>query len=187
MICIKCLRSLVSIGTRPALSVVLAAENNKKFNYIIYMSAAVESLADEKLDRIITENRDVYLQEWITGLMLYHNENFLGIIEGENEAIESFYKKEISRYPFCSNAHVLFRVKCERRSFSEWSMGFKRQSQDLPASAMPGYINLSDCGFSILDRMACVDATILKSIKGFCQCTGLTNGAGVANETLKPI
>ncbi len=65
----------------------------------------------------------------VTGLLLYGNETFLQALEGDEKAVDDLVEK-IKKDPRHINIQFLHRRTIERRQYSEWSMGFKRVSDN---------------------------------------------------------
>ncbi len=65
------------------------------------------------------------MRDGITGLLLYHDGNFLQILEGEAEKVQATFAR-IAANPRHRNLQRLPPVSVHTRLFPDWSMGFAR-------------------------------------------------------------
>ncbi len=77
----------------------------------------------------------------ISGMLLYADGNFIQVLEGENEAIDSLYSK-ITNDRRHNSFSVLINSEIKQRSFADWSMGFKKISKE-DFSQIEGFKNLA--------------------------------------------
>jgi hypothetical protein len=61
----------------------------------------------------------------VTGMLLYGNDTFLQVIEGEESGIDGLVEK-IRKDPRHSKIQFLYRKPIDQRQYADWSMGFKR-------------------------------------------------------------
>jgi hypothetical protein len=104
---------------------------------IIYASQATPPIDIAALRAILEVARTRNAAEGVTGFLLYADESFLQVLEGEAVVLDATYAR-IARDPRHRNLRVLARSNIRERRFSQWSMGF-----DLPDEAalgtLPGY------------------------------------------------
>lgn len=96
---------------------------------LIYLSYIVDGLdalklTDEVLETARKRNPDLD----ITGVLIYRNEFFVQLLEGDKEKVLSLFGK-IASDPRHYNLSVLARQEVSERLFSDWSMGFKDLSK----------------------------------------------------------
>lgn len=91
--------------------------------HIIYLSSATELLSDEEINSLLKTSRENNKKNNITGLLLYCDGNFLQVLEGENDAIDSIFSV-ISNDSRHKNIIVVANEYIEKRSFDEWKMGY---------------------------------------------------------------
>ena len=104
---------------------------------LIYASQATKSFDTDALQGVLEVARQRNAREGITGMLLYADESFLQILEGEADALDATYAR-IARDTRHGGMRLLQRSPVRQRSFSSWSMGFDRA--DLAAlSVLPGY------------------------------------------------
>ena len=100
---------------------------------IIYVSSAIEPFSNEQLVDLLALARAKNSEKHITGMLLYHDGDFMQVIEGEKNAVLTLFAK-LCLDPRHQNVMTLMEGEVEARSFSEWSMGFKVLSDDAAAS-----------------------------------------------------
>lgn len=90
---------------------------------IIYLSSGVKIFSDEEINDLLKISRENNQNNGITGLLLYSDGNFMQIIEGEKEAVESTYNKILNDTRH-RNVILITNESIKQRNFSEWKMGF---------------------------------------------------------------
>jgi len=98
---------------------------------ISYISSATAPMSTEDLLVLLRQCRENNAGRGVTGMLLYANGTFLQVLEGPDQVIDDLVEiiKKDSRH---TNIKMLYRKPIERRQYSDWSMGFKRLSdQDL--------------------------------------------------------
>ncbi len=96
---------------------------------ITYISHATEPMPAEQLIALLQQCLKNNVNNGVTGLLLYGNETFLQALEGDEKAVDDLVEK-IKKDPRHINIQFLHRRTIERRQYSEWSMGFKRVSDN---------------------------------------------------------
>jgi hypothetical protein len=113
---------------------------------LLYCSVSVEpDLTNADLDRILVSARRRNLAQDITGMMIYHQGEFVQILEGRKESIENVYEKFICPDTRHTAINKVLENTITHRSFGEWSMGFVGTSEielRMPLSAMGIVMNL---------------------------------------------
>jgi len=94
---------------------------------ISYISKATQSMSQDDLEEILRTSRENNGRLGITGMLLYGNNTFVQILEGEEKAVHELIGK-IKRDPRHADFHVLKKKTIDRREFADWSMDFKRVS-----------------------------------------------------------
>lgn len=90
---------------------------------LIYASNADFSFSEKDLEELLIQARNQNDSKKITGLLIYHNENFMQVIEGPDNEIENLYSK-IENDPCHHNVTLIHKEQIEKNEFSNWSMGF---------------------------------------------------------------
>lgn len=93
-------------------------------HFLVYISASAYLMDDEELKELLLVSRKNNTERGVTGLLLYHDGNFIQVLEGEKEIVKELYDKIA-----IDNRHgYLFKLlqgPLEKRNFPEWSMGFR--------------------------------------------------------------
>jgi hypothetical protein len=104
---------------------------------LIYASQAIRPVDTSMLQAILEKARERNERDDITGFLLYADESFLQVLEGEEATLSATYGR-IERDPRHTGLRLLQRSPITRRSFGNWTMGF-----DLPDTkslgTLPGY------------------------------------------------
>ena len=90
---------------------------------LIYYSTASPDLSTNDILNILENSRDFNSKNEITGCLLYHNNKFVQLIEGEEEAVKKLYAK-IESDKRHSNLIIVIQDNIAGRSFKNWSMAY---------------------------------------------------------------
>jgi hypothetical protein len=92
---------------------------------LVYYSLASENLSSEDVSAMLKNSRKFNSKNNITGCLLYHNSEFLQILEGEKKVVLDLFDviKKDKRH---SNVFVLGEDKKSERIFSDWHMAFHK-------------------------------------------------------------
>jgi hypothetical protein len=104
---------------------------------LVYCSIATHPMKEDDLNAILSTARSRNAEANITGMLLYHDGNFMQALEGPEAAVIALYAC-IQKDPRHKNVTTLMKRPCVQRQFTEWEMGFRRLSTTSLA-AMPGY------------------------------------------------
>lgn len=104
---------------------------------LIYGSSAVGSPSEHDLQEILEASWKNNKPLGITGMLLYRGGNFLQVLEGEKEVVESLYNK-IKTDPRHHSVLTIFKRQIKQREFSDWTMGFVNL-ETLDPAELPGY------------------------------------------------
>ena len=107
--------------------------------YLIYVSHATEGLKSSDLQDILDKSRQANSYIGITGLLLYKNNRFMQLIEGQEDVVRALYQK-ISQDPRHRDLIVLQEDTEPERQFLGWSMAFRHlnESREALPSAFKG-------------------------------------------------
>ena len=109
---------------------------------LIYFSAASYLYSQQELIDMLKIWRRKNRALNITGLMIYHEGSIIQVLEGEAENVHKLYD-QISKDSRHKSIFKVIDTLIEKRSFSDWSMGFKSVStQDW--TNIIGYLNLNN-------------------------------------------
>ncbi len=84
---------------------------------------AAEELNPADVLNILTECRNFNTPNRITGCLLFHNGEFLQILEGEEEVVLELFEK-ISKDPRHTHVRLISQGAIVKKSFAQWSMAF---------------------------------------------------------------
>jgi len=92
---------------------------------LIYTYALREDIGPIELNKIADSAQHQYKNIGVTGLFLFKDGSILQILEGEQDVVESLYKR-ISKDPRVSNLLLMIKRHAEKREFPNWLMGFRK-------------------------------------------------------------
>lgn len=107
---------------------------------LIYSSVATKSFPDDELCSLLEISRSNNQRDHITGLLLYYDMGFIQVLEGEESAVTKTYHR-IERDPRHRNILKIISFQSPDRTFTNWSMGFKRMSKSQIEEVLPGFTN----------------------------------------------
>jgi hypothetical protein len=107
---------------------------------LLYCSVSVTPhLTNEDLNQILASARRRNLAEEITGMLIYHQGEFVQILEGKKKSVENIYEKFIDPDLRHTRINMEQENPISHRSFNECSMGFVGASEiesRMPSSGM---------------------------------------------------
>jgi hypothetical protein len=111
-----------------------------------YISSVAHPLSTEELLHLLQTCLVNNQRGGVTGMLLYGNDTFLQTLEGDEETVDGLYAK-ILHDPRHADVKSLRRRTIETREYSDWSMGFKRIS-DEDLTHVEGLIDFSEKKFT---------------------------------------
>ena len=103
--------------------------------YLIYLSTAAKPMNYDQLSALLEQCRDNNLKLGVTGILLYQNETFMQMLEGEKQVVLDLYD-EIKKDDRHTGFHTVLTGDIEERNFEDWSMGFFNMDR---AGEFPAY------------------------------------------------
>ena len=91
---------------------------------LIYRSTAKSNLTEEDFKQILKTARGFNKSNNITGCLLYHEGQFLQLLEGEFRVLLDLYDR-IKRDPRHRDFLLLHMKESQHRVYKEWTMAFK--------------------------------------------------------------
>ncbi|MBF8150710.1 BLUF domain-containing protein [Winogradskyella sp. F6397] len=90
-----------------------------------YHSKSIPGLTSKNLENILNEATSTNGERNITGCLIYHNESFVQILEGEKKDVLEVYNKikEDKRH---HSIMKLYENDVDRRSFIDWNMAYHK-------------------------------------------------------------
>ena len=110
--------------------------------YILYLSAAIELPGEPELIDILSVSRRNNSRIGVTGVLLYGDGQFIQLLEGDKADVQATFEK-ISNDNRHKGITMVTSGNTEKRSFPEWSMGFKSLNTEL-LSEFEGYLSPGD-------------------------------------------
>ncbi len=105
---------------------------------LIYHSTTARNFNVNDIPDILKKARIHNAQNQITGCLIYHDVEFLQLIEGPEEAIKDLYA-QIQKDPRHRNVEALAQGPIEDRAFDDWEMAF--HNLDKKILLQPGRIS----------------------------------------------
>ncbi len=90
---------------------------------LIYYSVASENTNEATIADILSEARGFNEKNNITGCLLYHGNQFLQILEGEESFVKALFAK-IEKDKRHTDVMLMAEGEKEERYFSEWNMAY---------------------------------------------------------------
>jgi len=121
---------------------------------LIYTSHATRPLSDADLTALLQWSRERNAEQGITGVLLYGNERFVQVLEGQVAALAELYGRLLRD----SRHHTVTRLAygpIAARRFTQWSMAFRvaapAQLAELIGYANPDQLELRRAGSDLPD------------------------------------
>ena len=92
---------------------------------LVYCSAARPNMKPEDIQNILESARRFNFKNNITGCLLYHNDEFLQILEGEKDVVQKLYAS-IKKDERHSAVMLLNEDEKKERFFPQWNMAFHK-------------------------------------------------------------
>ncbi len=91
---------------------------------LVYESEATHPMSADDLHALMQTSRTNNKRLGITGLLLYKDERFLQVLEGDSADVRALYStiRADTRH---HNTHILLTNRAHSRTFPEWSMGLE--------------------------------------------------------------
>lgn len=90
---------------------------------LIYASRAAEEIDNNGLLDILSVSRDRNSQMGVTGVLLYDQQTFIQVLEGEERVVEETFQR-ITEDKRHSDVITISRFYIPHCQFADWSMGF---------------------------------------------------------------
>jgi hypothetical protein len=104
---------------------------------LVYRSVADESFDLPEIYGMLSKAKDYNAEHGITGCLLYHNNQFLQLLEGKENEVSQLFQK-ISADPRHKDVSIIEKANSEHRLFNDWGMAF----HDYGQNGMSAYLKL---------------------------------------------
>jgi hypothetical protein len=96
---------------------------------MVYNSYTIGHIEEKDLDEILNQSRVNNKKLGITGLLLFVEDKFIQVLEGERQVVKDLYKiiQNDTRH---RNVNKLIEGNIENRNYPDWSMAFKSMTGD---------------------------------------------------------
>lgn len=108
---------------------------------LIYKSSAANNLSQEDISGILSKARPFNFNNSITGILLYIDGDFIQVLEGRKEVVESLFEN-IKKDPRHNNVVILHEGEKSKREFPDWTMGFYSATYEM-LRRIPGLTDLN--------------------------------------------
>ncbi len=95
--------------------------------HLVYSSVAVNPFTESDLIKLLEQSRQHNKQHDITGMLLYAQDKFIQVLEGDKTLVNKLYSKIVVD-PRHKKVTIVIEGESEERIFKDWSMGFKKLS-----------------------------------------------------------
>ena len=110
--------------------------------YLIYLSKANTYISMREINNILAHARCYNKEHNITGMLLFHNDSFLQVLEGKQQDVDELYNK-IKHDPRHTCIQNPLTGQTNERTFAAWSMGFteiENQDREFRITGLIDYI-----------------------------------------------
>jgi len=101
---------------------------------VVYVSTAATSFEASQLGDLLAQSRTANAAKGLTGLLLYRGGRFIQVLEGPRPTVLDLVET-LRRDPRHVDMRVLLNEGIDRRSYSEWTMGY--EPIDAPGTPAP--------------------------------------------------
>lgn len=110
---------------------------------LLYTSHAAAALSEQQLVDILSVSRRHNAQHGITGLLIYHEQQIVQLLEGPKEQVLSLYERI---YNDCrhQSVRVAYQNNISQPAFSGWSMAFYDRNPSNVLEQLSGWEDLSN-------------------------------------------
>ncbi|MFK7897771.1 MAG: BLUF domain-containing protein [Myxococcota bacterium] len=106
------------------------SEEPELVHRLVYSSVATEKFSPDDLVLLLEKARAKNERMEVSGMLLHHEGNFIQVLEGDVEVVESLYS-QIEHDARHDEPRILLREDEVERSFADWTMGFVRASREM--------------------------------------------------------
>ncbi|MBJ6145328.1 BLUF domain-containing protein [Hymenobacter sp. BT559] len=133
-------------------------------HHIIYLSWATHPFSNEQLQALLQEARSHNTAIGVTGILVYGNNCFLQVLEGEEATVRELYEyiKQDDRH---RDVTAYADKAVTQRAFAGWSMAFEAASPQ-QFDELVGYLQPANVAFDAA-RLPLMDIHLLDLLRSF--------------------
>ena len=120
---------------------------------LVYMSKSVKLMDQASLLDILTPARAFNQVHKISGLLLYKDQSFIQLLEGDPEHVDTLYRR-ISQDKRHFRVKTLIQESTSERLFGDWSMGFQNLDTYVPPSEVDGFSKFMTKQFDVSEFLS---------------------------------
>ena len=113
---------------------------------LLYTSVSTRVMGTDDLVSLLEQARIKNARLGVTGLLVYHNREFMQLLEGEKNTVLSLWQTIRSDERHMS-ARSIYEGELDERGFVNWRMGF-HELTDMNAQELDGFSNFLSKGFT---------------------------------------
>lgn len=125
-------------------------------HHLIYLSRATAPFDTKQLQQLLTQSRLFNQAHDLTGLLLYSNEQFFQVLEGDKAIVHALYAR-IQQDPRHRDVTTYADKAIPQRAFTDWSMAFQalppQQLLEFAGYISPAEVQLERPNLSEADRL----------------------------------
>ena len=91
---------------------------------IVYYSEATKLFSEQEIIELLTKANQYNSARGITGCLVYANNKFIQLLEGEHDVVVELYE-QIRKDPRHKNLLTVIEMSVSQKLFPSWGMGFK--------------------------------------------------------------
>ena len=123
-------------------------------HHLIYLSQATISFDEAQLAYLLAQARQFNAEHGLTGILLYGNDQFFQVLEGEADMVHRLYAR-ICQDPRHRNVTTYADKPIAARAFADWTMAYQSlppaQFIEFAGYVSPGELQLARSGLSVAD------------------------------------
>ncbi|MCY7309113.1 MAG: BLUF domain-containing protein, partial [Rhodoferax sp.] len=119
---------------------------------LTYCSRATHEMSPAELSELLEQAREHNARHGITGLLVYRQQEFMQLLEGDRNVIFALYGS-ICADPRNRRNYLMWDEPITQRAFPDWGMAFL-SLDGIDLLGKPGYSDFLDAGFSSVTRNA---------------------------------
>ena len=117
---------------------------------IVYVSDVGRKLSDGDLEQIVDTARRNNAKEGLTGVLIFYEDRFFQVLEGDEEAVRSVYES-IEKDPRHDDMVKIIEEGIAERSFGDWSMGLMTATRKQIEDEVEGFNDFFQGGTCLTD------------------------------------